>query len=100
MCTCVPCIVSATEGSLPNELAGFVKIMGLACLAGWGRCGIEIEDADGELYLATAPELANVTGEYFVNNRKRRMPAVVHDKATRLRLWEIMEEHTGVKFPV
>ena len=67
--------------------------------AGWGRCGIEVEDADGELYLATAPELERVTGEYFVSKRKRRMPAVVYDAATRAKLWRILEEQTGVKFP-
>ena len=67
--------------------------------AGWGRCGIEVKDADGELHLATAPDLAHVTGEYFVSNRKRRMPAVVNDAATRARLWRILEEQTGVAFP-
>jgi hypothetical protein len=67
--------------------------------AGWGRCGIEVEDADGELFLATSPDLAHVTGEYFVSKRKRRMPSVVNDAATRAKLWGILEEQTGVKFP-
>lgn len=74
-------------------------MLGAALHAGWGRCGIEVEDADGELFLATAPELEHVTGEYVVGKRKRRMPAVVHDAATRAKLWRILEEQTGVKLP-
>ena len=65
-------------------------------LAGWGMCGIDIEDADDELWLATAPELEGVTGKYYVGKRQRTMPAVVRDAAARQRLWELLEKQTGL----
>jgi hypothetical protein len=65
--------------------------------AGWGMCGIEIEDATDELWLATAPELDHVTGQYYVGKRKRSMPAVVRDASARQRLWELLEQQTELK---
>ena len=64
--------------------------------AGWGPCGIDIEDADDELWLATAPELERVSGEYYVSKRRRSMPAVARDGAARRRLWELLEQQTGL----
>ncbi|KAK9827406.1 hypothetical protein WJX81_008695 [Elliptochloris bilobata] len=58
--------------------------------AGWGPCGIDIEDADDELWLASAPELERVSGQYYVGKRKRSMPAIVRDGAARRRLWELL----------
>ncbi len=60
-------------------------------------CGIEIGDATDELWLATAPELDRVTGQYYVSKRKRSMPAVVRDASARQRLWELLEQQTGLK---
>ena len=65
-------------------------------LAGWGMCGIDIEDADDELWLATAPELEGKTGKYYVSKRQRSMPAVARDGAARRRLWELLEKQTGL----
>ncbi len=66
---------------------------------GWGPCGIDIEDANHELYLATSPDLANTTGKYFVSDRARSMPSIVQDAKARQRLWSILEEQTGSTFP-
>ncbi|CAL8463520.1 g3054 [Coccomyxa elongata] len=68
-------------------------------LQGWGPCGIDIEDANHELYLATSPDVANTTGQYFVSDRPRRMPSIVQDISARQRLWNILEEQSGETFP-
>lgn len=59
-------------------------------------CGIDIADADDELWVATAPELERVTGQYFVGKRKRSMPPVVRDASARQRLWTLLEQQTGL----
>ena len=41
-------------------------------LAGWGRIGIEVGEADNTFKLATDPEWAAVTGQYFVGGRMSR----------------------------
>ncbi|KAK9917710.1 hypothetical protein WJX75_007423 [Coccomyxa subellipsoidea] len=68
-------------------------------IQGWGPCGIDIEDANHELFLATSPAVANTTGKYFVSDRARSMPSIVQDAKTRQRLWNILEEQTGSSFP-
>ncbi|CAL5223777.1 g6342 [Coccomyxa viridis] len=68
-------------------------------IAGWGPCGISIEDANYELHLATSPGLATTSGKYFVYNKERKMPGAVYDKQIRSRLWQVLEEQTGVTFP-
>lgn len=66
--------------------------------SGWGPCGIDIKDANHELYLATSPDVANTTGQYFVSDRPRRMPGIAQDVSARQRLWKILEEQTGGKY--
>ena len=41
-------------------------------LAGWGPIGIPLEQATGELFMCTSPDLSDVTGEYFVGKRRYR----------------------------
>ena len=48
------------------------------------------------LYLATAPEVAMVTGRYFVKEKEARSSAASRDEASARRLWEISEEMTGL----
>ena len=33
--------------------------------AGWGPCGIPVDRADNEFFLATSPELVGITGIFF-----------------------------------
>jgi hypothetical protein len=66
---------------------------------GWGPCGIEVEDANYELYLATSQDVVRTHGKYFVYNKERRMPSVVYDAQKRKRLWRILEEQTGARYP-
>jgi retinol dehydrogenase 12 len=48
------------------------------------------------LYLATSPEVADVTGAYFVDERRREPASQAHDEDTARRLWAVSAEMTGV----
>ena len=39
-------------------------------------------------------------GKYFVYSKERKMPGAVYDEQMRSRLWQVLEEQTGVTFPV
>jgi len=49
--------------------------------------------------LATAPELAGVTGRYFERGRQARAHRQAYDPAARRRLWELSERLTGARLP-
>lgn len=51
------------------------------------------------LHVATAPELASVTGQYFARSRAIRPSRLAQDRGAALRLWEVSEELTGLKKP-
>ena len=44
------------------------------------------------IHLASAPDLAQVTGKYFVNGKPKASSARSYDEAAARRLWEISEE--------
>ena len=44
------------------------------------------------VHLATAPELATVTGEYFYDNRQTRSAEITYDAETRKKLWNLSEK--------
>lgn len=48
------------------------------------------------LYLAMAPELADVTGHYFSNRKRAKSSAESHDRAVRARLWQETERLVGL----
>jgi NAD(P)-dependent dehydrogenase (short-subunit alcohol dehydrogenase family) len=50
------------------------------------------QGAAGPLYLASAPELEGVTGDYFVKGRARTSSARSYDAESRKRLWDLSEE--------
>jgi NAD(P)-dependent dehydrogenase (short-subunit alcohol dehydrogenase family)/cytochrome b561 len=50
--------------------------------------------ARGPIYLATDPEVASVTGAYFVNCKQRKGPAMTYDHLLAERHWRISEELT------
>jgi NAD(P)-dependent dehydrogenase (short-subunit alcohol dehydrogenase family) len=52
--------------------------------------------AQTSLYLATSPELAVVSGRYYVNQEERRSTAVAYDETLARRLWQISAELTGL----
>jgi NAD(P)-dependent dehydrogenase (short-subunit alcohol dehydrogenase family) len=52
--------------------------------------------AQTSLYLATSPELAVVSGRYYVNQEERRSTAVAYDETLARRLWQVSAELTGL----
>ena len=55
------------------------------------------EGAETSIYLATAPEVANATGEYFKNRRPYPCNPIAEDPQVAARLWELSEAMTGLK---
>jgi NAD(P)-dependent dehydrogenase (short-subunit alcohol dehydrogenase family) len=54
------------------------------------------QGADTIIYLATAPELAGVTGQYFVDRKPVTPSAAARDLEAARRLWEVSEQLTGL----
>ena len=50
--------------------------------------------ARGPIYLATDPEVAAVTGGYFVNCKQRRGPGMTYDRPIAEKYWRISEQLT------
>ena len=48
------------------------------------------------IYLATAPEVARITGGYFVNCKQKRTAGITHDRAIAAKHWEISEGLTSL----
>jgi NAD(P)-dependent dehydrogenase (short-subunit alcohol dehydrogenase family) len=48
------------------------------------------------IYLAMAPEVARITGGYFVNCKQKRTAAISYDRAIAERHWEISERLTSL----
>ena len=48
------------------------------------------------IYLATAPEVAGITGGYFVNCKQKRTAAITYDRAIAAKHWEISEKLTSL----
>lgn len=66
-------------------------------LAGWGRCGIDIEDANDEYYLTTKSFDPNDHGKYFVHSRISTGSKDVYDDKKRELLWNQLEKICNVK---
>jgi retinol dehydrogenase 12 len=49
------------------------------------------------VYLASSPEVAGVSGEYFIKCRKAKPSSAARNDALVERLWQVSEELTGVK---
>lgn len=59
-------------------------------LAGWGRIGMNVEDALDQTYLCSSPEVESVTGAYFVGSSSRRAPSAAYDIKERDKLWTLL----------
>ena len=57
-----------------------------------------LEGAKTLIYAATAPELKNVTGKYFVNNHPEPSKDITYNKETMNMLWNKTEELIETKF--
>jgi NAD(P)-dependent dehydrogenase (short-subunit alcohol dehydrogenase family) len=54
------------------------------------------QGAETLIYLATSPEVAGVTGTYFVKKRSVESSAASYDQAAAQRLWQLSAELTGL----
>lgn len=52
--------------------------------------------AQTSIYLATAPEVAAVSGQYFIKSQPARSSPASYDQRAQRRLWEISERLTGL----
>jgi retinol dehydrogenase-14 len=52
--------------------------------------------ADTPIYLASAPEVAGVSGRYFANRRPKRSNKASYDIAAQTRLWQVSAELVGL----
>lgn len=53
--------------------------------------------ARSSIYLASSPEVADVSGAYFnTNSRRARWPKAVYDDALRQQIWAVSQELTGL----
>ena len=68
-------------------------------IVSWGPCGIDLDDATDELWLATNAGLRDVRGKYFVNKKERRAAKQAYDPAFRARLVALLENITHVHLP-
>ena len=79
----------------------------LARDAGWFMRGIfkiigkpAHKGALTSIYLATSPEVENITGEYFYKCRVRKSSKQSYDMELAEKLWKVSEEYTGSKFKI
>jgi NAD(P)-dependent dehydrogenase (short-subunit alcohol dehydrogenase family) len=87
-----------------NVLSGFCRNNGLI---GWARHIIGSlqsghlagpkEGAMTSIYLASSPELAGISGKYFINGRAVQSSKASYDAEAARRLWEVSAELVGLK---
>jgi len=65
------------------------RIMGLFALT-------PEEGADNSIYLASSPDVANVTGKYFIKREPAQSSSLSYDKEIAKRLWEVSEDLTSI----
>jgi NAD(P)-dependent dehydrogenase (short-subunit alcohol dehydrogenase family) len=55
-----------------------------------------MQGAQTTIYLASSPDVAGETGQYFVNQRAQRSADVSYDEAAAGKLWQISAKMTGL----
>ena len=50
------------------------------------------QGAQTSLYLATSPQVAGITGQYFANKKVARANRVAYDEEAQERLWQLSEK--------
>ncbi|HEY0736972.1 MAG TPA: SDR family oxidoreductase [Herpetosiphonaceae bacterium] len=74
------------QPGLFSKLVGFAMSFGITPEQG----------AQTSIYLASSPEVADVTGTYFNNRKPARSSPAANDAAAAARLWQISEQLTGL----
>lgn len=88
-----PGVFKSNLGGTDGAQGLFWKL--LAKLGGWAIPTAE-SAAQRVLYLANAPELEGVSGQYYANRKTIPAPAQVRDAEANRRLWETSERMTGL----
>ncbi len=57
-----------------------------------------LEGAETLVFAATAPELKNLSGKYFINNSPRPTKDITYNKEIQNKLWKKTEELVGMEF--
>lgn len=79
-----------TQSTLPREAPLPLRLV-------FAVFGARPEKAkDGPLRLATSPELANVTGRFYVKAKEKAVPRPLADEAMRARLWKESARLVGI----
>lgn len=86
-----PGIVNTRWGDNVGGIASLIVGIGKAVI---GRT--PAKGADTVVYLASSPDVANVTGEYFVDRHPTRPSAAAQDDEAARRLWDESVRLTGV----
>jgi len=69
--------------------------------AGWGIGGGSLkEGCRTSVYLATSPEVENISGKYFVNSRQADSSTISYDKQVQKRLWDLSEEYVQSNYNI
>jgi NAD(P)-dependent dehydrogenase (short-subunit alcohol dehydrogenase family) len=68
-------------------------------LASFGPCGIDIEDANDELWMATDQSFNTVNGKYFVGCHVSRTAKCTYDTTEQQKLWALCVDLTKTEFP-
>jgi hypothetical protein len=68
-------------------------------LAGWGRIGVEVQQADNLYKLCSSGREATGSGSYFVGGRPSQAAGGAHDAAVQRRLWQLLQEQSGAAWP-
>jgi NAD(P)-dependent dehydrogenase (short-subunit alcohol dehydrogenase family) len=58
------------------------------------------QGADTLIYLASSPEVADISGKYFYKRKIHRSSLASYDETAARRLWEVSEQVTGLKAAV
>ena len=66
-------------------------------IAGWGKCGIDVENANDEFYLTTKQFDPNDHGKYFVHSKVSTCSKDVYNDSKRIALWQELERICNVK---
>ena len=61
-------------------------------LAGWGPCGIDVEDALDQTWLCSSDDVDSVSGKYFVYKSERQASSSAYDAKERAKLWSVLSK--------
>jgi NAD(P)-dependent dehydrogenase (short-subunit alcohol dehydrogenase family) len=58
------------------------------------------QGAETSIYLASSPDVADISGKYFADRKPQESSPASYDEAEAKRLWAVSEELTGFIYPI